>query len=159
MGVLLGWSTPGSISNWLIENLIVNNGGHGVEIWTPGATGNAIINNKIFGNNGQGIFAKGRNSLLYSNWIINNSVNGIKLEFGDNSIAVRNCIKANCGDGIDISSDENLAYANLVKKTSIRHPNQWDENIVQRICIGNEEGDINNNCNNSIFDNQTGIGK
>jgi parallel beta-helix repeat protein len=162
VGVLLGWSTPGSISNWLIENLIVNNGGHGVEIWTPGATGNAIINNKIFGNNGQGIFAKGRNSLLYSNWTINNSVNGIKLEFGDNSIAVRNCIKANCGDGIDISSDENLAYANLVKKnlgSGIQI--NGDENIVQKnLLIGNEEGgDINNNCNNSIFDNQTGIGK
>lgn len=158
VGVLLGWSNPGSISNWLLENCIANNGGHGVEIWTPGATGNALINNNIYSNNGQGIFTKGRNTLLYSNCVVNNSSNGVKLQLGNNSIAAKNGIIANCGDGIDISSDKNIAYANLLKKnrgTGIQI--SGDENIVQRnMVVNNKGGDIENNCNNNIFDNQTG---
>lgn len=157
VGVLLGWSTPGSTSNWLLENLIVNNGGHGVEIWTPGATGNAIINNQIHGNNGQGIYTKGQNTLLYGNWVGNNTSNGVKLQYGDNSIAVRNGIRCNHSDGIDISSNRNIAYANLVEKnqgTGIQI--NGDENIVQgNVVVDNRGGDIENNCNNSIFDNQT----
>ncbi|NLO21260.1 MAG: hypothetical protein GX119_04585 [Syntrophomonadaceae bacterium] len=157
VGVLLAWSAPGSTSNWLLENLIFNNVGHGVEIWTSGATGNALINNKIYSNNGQGIFAKGQNTLLYGNWVKNNAINGVKLEFGNNSIAVRNGIIANDGDGIDISSNRNIAFANLVEKncgTGIQI--NGDENVVQgNLVVDNKGGDIENNCNNSIFDNQT----
>ncbi|KUG04221.1 cell surface protein [hydrocarbon metagenome] len=158
VGVLLGWSNPGSTSNWLVENLINDNGGHGVEIWTDIATGNAIINNNIFGNQGEGIFAKGQNTLLYGNYVEHNTSNGVKLLYGNNSIAVNNGIKANLGDGIDISSNQNIAISNLVKKnygTGIQI--SGDENIVQgNVIINNKRGNIENNCNNNIFGNETG---
>ncbi len=158
VGVLLGWSNPGSKSNWLVENVITENGGHGVEIWTDTATGNAIIHNNIFENKGEGIFAKGQNTLLYGNRVEQNTSNGVKLLYGNNSIALNNGIKFNVCDGIDISSDKNIAIANLVKKnhgTGITICG--DENIVQgNIVINNKRGDIENNCNNNIFDNETG---
>jgi parallel beta-helix repeat protein len=157
VGVLLGWSNPGSTSNWLIENVINNNGGHGLEIWTPAATGNAVINNSIYGNQGEGIFTKGQNTLLYSNRVENNTSNGVKLLLGNNSIVVNNGIKANICDGIDISSNQNIVFANLVKKnqgTGIQI--SGDENIVQENnIINNKGGNIENNCNNNIFDNKT----
>jgi len=156
VGVLLGWSNPGSTSNWIIENIIHNNGGHGLEIWTPGATGNAVINNRIYKNSGQGIFAKGQNTLLYGNRVENNTI-GIKFQYGNNSNAVKNTITSNTSDGIEISSDQNIVYANLVKKN---YGNgiviSGYENIVQgNTVIDNKGGNIENNCNNSIFDNKT----
>lgn len=158
VGVLLGWSNPGSKSNWLVENVINNNGGHGLEIWTPNATGNAIINNNIFGNDGEGIFTKGQNTLVYGNQVNHNTSNGVKFQYGNNSVAAKNGIKANICDGIDISSDKNIAFANCVEKnrgTGIQICG--DENIVQaNIVINNKGGDIENNCNNNIFDNRTG---
>lgn len=157
VGVLLGWSTPGSTSNWIIENVINNNGGHGVEIWTPAAAGNAVINNRIYCNNGEGIFTKGQNTLLYGNRVENNSTNGVKLQLGNNSNVLNNTITGNRSDGVDISSDQNIAFANLVKKN---YGNgiviSGYENIVQgNIVIDNKGGNIENNCNNSIFDNKT----
>lgn len=157
VGVLLGWSNPGSISNWLVENVITENGGHGVEIWTDNATGNGIIHNNIFGNNGEGIFAKGQNTLIYGNLVERNTSNGVKLQYGNNSIAVNNGIKANLCDGIDISSNQNIAIANLVKRnqgTGIQICG--DENLVQgNLIINNKRGNIENNCNNNIFGNET----
>jgi parallel beta-helix repeat protein len=158
VGVLLGWSNPGSTSNWLIENIITDNGGHGVEIWTPAATGNALFNNKIYKNQGEGIFTKGQNTLLYGNRLEDNTSNGVKLLFGNNSVVVNNKIRANLCDGIDLSSNQNIAIANLVTKnkgTGIIIAG--DENIVQENnVINNKGGEIENNCNNTIIDNITG---
>lgn len=155
VGVLLGWSNPGSISNWLVENEICHNGSHGVEIWTPGATGNALINNKIEKNEGEGIFTKGQNTLLYDNRVEHNTANGVKLLFGYNSVVAENSVKANCSNGIDISSNQNIAIANNVKKNQGNGIEiSGDENIVQKNNVNNNQGqDLLNSGNNNIFFN------
>lgn len=157
VGILLGWSNPGSISNWLIENIVVHNGGHGVEIWTGTATGNALINNRIFYNKGKGIFAKGQNTLLYSNWVGHNTSDGIKFLYGNNSVAANNNIKNNVCNGIDISSHQNIAMANLVKKNHETGIEIYgDENLVQgNIVINNESAIENKGNNNTILCNLT----
>ena len=121
VGVLLGWSNPGSISNWIIENLITKNGGHGLEIWTPGAIGNAVINNEIVRNDGQGIYTKGQNTLIYGNEVEHNDANAVRLEFGDNSVVAENAVKKNANSGINIISNQNIAIANQVRKPGSRH--------------------------------------
>ena len=151
-GVMLGRTNPGTRSNWLVENEICHNGGHGVEIWTPGATGNALINNKIEKNDGEGIFTKGQNTLLYGNRVEHNTANGVRLLFGYNSAVAENSVKANCGNGIEISSNQNIAIANYLKKnqgTDIVI--SGDENIIQ----GNKDGELLNSGNNNILLNKS----
>ncbi|HRX93228.1 MAG TPA: right-handed parallel beta-helix repeat-containing protein [Chitinophagaceae bacterium] len=132
VGVLLGWSNPGSISNWIIENLITKNGGHGLEIWTPGAIGNAVINNEIVRNDGQGIYTKGQNTLIYGNEVEHNDANAVRLEFGDNSVVAENAVKKNANSGINIISNQNIAIANQVRKNQGAGIEiSGNENIIQ----------------------------
>lgn len=158
VGVLLGWSNPGSTSNWIVENIINDNGGHGLEIWTATATGNAIIKNNIFANKGEAIFTKGQNTLLYGNRVTNNALNGVKFLSGNNSIAVGNSIKSNIINGMDITSHKNISIANEVKRNYATGIEIFgDDNIVQaNTVINNKGGNIENNNNNYISDNQTG---
>lgn len=158
VGALLGWSNPGSISNWLIENIITHNGGHGVEIWTASATGNALINNKICENKGEGIFAKGQNTLVYSNLVGHNISNGINFLNGDNSLAVKNDTHKNDCNGIDISSNKNIAFANHVKNNhAVGIEIYGNENLVQKnIVVHNKEEEIKNHGNNNtLLNNKT----
>jgi len=157
VGVLLGWSNPGSRSNWIVENTINNNGGHGIEVWTASATGNAIIKNNIFANQGEGIFTKGQNTLLYGNRVSNNSLDGVKFQLGNNSVAAGNSIKSNLFNGIDISSDQNIVIANEVKRNSLTGIVIFgDDNIVQDNTVTNNgTGNIEVNTNNYISNNQT----
>lgn len=157
VGVLLGWSNPGSISNWIIENLITKNGGHGLEIWTPGAIGNAVINNEIVRNDGQGIYTKGQNTLIYDNQVEHNSADGVRLEFGNNSVVVENAVKKNDNSGIDIISNQNIAIANQVRKNQGAGIEiSGNENIIQGNKTNrNQGGDLLNSGNNNIFWNIT----
>ncbi|MGI6677759.1 MAG: right-handed parallel beta-helix repeat-containing protein [Dehalobacterium sp.] len=155
VGALLGWSNPGSISNWLIENVITENGGHGVEIWTDSAKGNALINNKICRNKGEGIFAKGQNTLVYSNLVGHNTSSGINFLNGDSSLALKNDIHKNGCNGIDFSSNKNIAFTNLVKINQAAGIKiEGNENLVQRnIVVNNKEEEIENNGNNNTLVN------
>ena len=157
VGVLLGWSNPGSISNWIVENVITKNGGHGLEIWTPGAIGNAVIKNKIVDNNGQGIYTKGQNTLIYDNQVEHNDANGVRLEYGNNSVVAENAVKNNDNSGINILSDQNIAIANLVKKNQGAGIEiSGNENIIQgNKTTRNQAGYLLNSGNNNIFWNIT----
>lgn len=157
VGVLLGWSNPGSISNWIVENVITKNGGHGLEIWTPGAIGNAVIKNKILDNSGQGIYTKGQNTLIYDNQVEHNSADGVRLEFGNNSVVVENAVKKNDNSGIDIISNQNIAIANQVRKNQGAGIEiSGNENIIQGNKTNrNQGGDLLNSGNNNIFWNIT----
>ena len=157
VGVLLGWSNPGSISNWIVENLITKNGGHGLEIWTPGAIGNAVIKNKILDNSGQGIYTKGQNTLIYDNQVEHNSADGVRLEFGNNSVVVENAVKKNDNSGIDIISNQNIAIANQVRKNQGAGIEiSGNENVIQGNKTNhNQGGDLLNSGNNNIFWNIT----
>ena len=157
VGVLLGWSNPGSISNWIIENLITKNGGHGLEIWTPGAIGNAVINNEIVRNDGQGIYTKGQNTLIYGNEVEHNDANAVRLEFGDNSVVAENAVKKNANSGINIISNQNIAIANQVRKNQGAGIEiSGNENIIQGNKTNrNQGGDLLNSGNNNIFWNIT----
>lgn len=132
-GIILGWA-PGSSSNWLIENKIINNGGDGVDIWSFSASDNALINNEISSNSREGIRVNGQNTLLYGNETDKNSLNGINFVNADNSVAANNELEHNDIDDIYIgnASSSIIVVNNEIKRGSAGIGVYSNFNIVQR---------------------------